>query len=153
MSGKFNICTLTFLIWRGGVFFFFFLFFKLMGHALDLHTNYKMRCTMGALSFWSAEMLKLTNNFWGMALFDWHQNQSKRTKFYFVWPVWKSPIRTNLPLCIFGIEFWLRQFWNGICGGQKCLQTNAGSVSFELFHPSCMIHNYKIEGIGTNSLW
>ena len=31
--------------WR--FFLFFFLFFKLMAHALDLHTNYKMRCTLG----------------------------------------------------------------------------------------------------------
>ena len=61
-------CILVFRVWRGGFFFFFLLFFKLMGHALDLHTNYKMRCTLGALSFWSAEMLKLTANFWGMAL-------------------------------------------------------------------------------------
>ena len=29
------------------ILFFFFLFFKLMAHALDLHTNYKMRCTLG----------------------------------------------------------------------------------------------------------
>ena len=33
--------------WR--FFLFFFLFFKLMAHALDLHTNYKMRCTLGCL--------------------------------------------------------------------------------------------------------